>query len=160
MFFGFRSESPILNCRSPSVCTESSSLFVSAFSDIWKHFPFFFSPKIKLSWNFILVCLRELTVGTLSVWEVLNLTNNFCLVGWIILFKCRTQCARVVRNMQRVEKTRTSFGSKNVAFAVLLQFFSEVNKTISQTLFWKILSFGKVQCQCPCVTSRSWVTER
>lgn len=83
----------------------------------------FYPPKIKLSWNVILVCTRELTVRTLCVWKVLNLTEIVCLADQIFLFKCRTQCAQVVRNMNRVEKTRTSLESKNYAFAVILNFF-------------------------------------
>lgn len=131
MLCGFRSELHVLNCRSPSACTESSSLFVTASSYIWKPFPgFILSPKIKLSWNVILVCTREITVRTLCVWKVLNLTEIVCLADQIFLFKCRTQCAQVVRNMNRVEKTRTLLESKNYAFAVILHFFSEVDNNL------------------------------
>lgn len=118
----------------------------------------FYPPKIKLSWNVILVCTRELTVRTLCVWKVLNLTEIVCLADQIFLFKCRTQCAQVVRNMNRVEKTRTSLESKNYAFAVILIFFLKWI-TISQSYFQKQKFFKCVVSVSLC-PSRSWIAEK
>lgn len=88
------------------------------------------------------MCLRELTVGTLCLGGVKSYRKKFCLGDQIFLFKCRTQCDQVVRNMNRVKKTRTSLESKNDAFAVPLGVFSEADKTISHILFFNY-SFWK-----------------